>query len=252
MTKRRSGSLILCYHAVSETWEHALSVRPVTFDRQLRSLVRRGCRGVSASDALTAGGGALHVTFDDAYKSVANALPVLERLGLPATVFASAAYADTGRPLDVPELAAQAAAHPDELATMDWEELRALAERGVEIGSHTVSHPHLPRLSDAEIDRELRDSRTHIEDELGRPCRFLAYPYGEHDARVRAGAQRVGYEAAHSLASRTKRADVQRFAVPRIDLNRRDGVLVTTLKTSMLRRPAVTAMGLVRRRGVYQ
>jgi len=248
MTKRRSGPLVLCYHAVSETWEHALSVRPAAFERQLRSLVWRGYRGVSASDALSAGGRAVHVTFDDAYKSVLNALPALDRLGLPATVFASTDYANTGRPFDVPELAAEAAAHPEELATMDWEELRALAERGVEIGSHTVSHPHLPRLSDAEIDRELRDSRAQIEDELGRPCRFLAYPFGEHDARVRDGAHRAGYEAAHSLASKTAQPEADRFAVRRIDLYRKDGVLVTTLKTSVLRSPAASVLGLVRRR----
>jgi peptidoglycan/xylan/chitin deacetylase (PgdA/CDA1 family) len=248
MTAPRSGPLVLCYHAVSETWEHPLSVRPTSFERQLRSLVRRGFRGVSASDVLSANGRALHVTFDDAYKSVANAIPVLERLGVPATVFASAAFADTGQPFDVPELAAQAAAHPEELATMNWEDLRALAERGVEIGSHTVSHPHLPRLSDGEIDRELQDSRARIEDELGRPCRFLAYPFGEHNARVRAGAERAGYEAAHSLASRTARAEARRFAVPRIDLYRKDGVLVTTLKTSILRGPVASALGLVRRR----
>jgi peptidoglycan/xylan/chitin deacetylase (PgdA/CDA1 family) len=190
----------------------------------------------------------MHVTFDDAFKSVVRAIPVLERLGLPATVFASSAFADTGRPFEVPELAAQAAAHPEELATMDWDELRALADRGVEIGSHTVSHPHLPKLSDAEIDRELQDSRERIADELGRPCRYLAYPFGEHNARVRAGAERAGYEVAHSLASRTARAEANRFAVPRIDLYRKDAVLVTTLKTSILRRPVVTALGLVRRR----
>ena len=248
MNPSRSGPLVLCYHAVSDTWDHQLSVGPDSLERQLRSLVRRGFRGVSAAEVLSAAGRALHVTFDDAYKSVANALPVLELLGLPATVFTCAAFAETGRPFDVPELASQAAAHPKELATMNWEELRALSERGVEIGSHTMTHPHLPRLSDEEIDRELQDSRVRIEDELGRPCRFLAYPFGEHDARVRAGAERAGYEAAHSLASKTARAEARRFAIPRVDLYRRDGVLVTTLKTSVLRGPLASALGLIRRR----
>jgi peptidoglycan/xylan/chitin deacetylase (PgdA/CDA1 family) len=249
MTKRRSGPLVLCYHAVSEAWEHDLSVSPAAFERQLRSLLWRGFRGVSAGDLLGSEGRVVHVTFDDAYKSVANALPALERLGLPATVFACAGYADTGRTFNVPELAAEAVAHPEELATMDWDELRGLAERGVEVGSHTVSHPHLPMLSDAEIDRELRDSRAQIEDELERPCRFLAYPFGENDARVRAGARRAGYEAAHSLVGKTARAEAHRFAVPRVDLYRNDGLFVATLKTSVLRSPASSVLGLVRRGG---
>ena len=79
---------------------------------------------------------------------------------------------------------------------MDWDALRGLAERGIEIGSHTVSHPHLPLLGDVEVQRELRESRKQIEDELRRPCRFLAYPFGDEDARIRAASAAAGYEAA--------------------------------------------------------
>jgi peptidoglycan/xylan/chitin deacetylase (PgdA/CDA1 family) len=230
--------LVLCYHAVSDGWDHQLSVGPAAFERQLRTLTLRGFRGVSAEAALNGSGSrGLHVTFDDAFKSVANALPILERLGLPATVFACAAYADQGAPLDVPELAAEARAHPDELATMSWDELRALAERGVGIGSHTVSHPHLPQLSEAEIQAELVDSRARLEAELGGPCRFLAYPYGEHDSRVRAAARRAGYAGAFALATSAidPRDD---FALSRVDLYRKDSRLSTIIKTSPLRRPA--------------
>jgi peptidoglycan/xylan/chitin deacetylase (PgdA/CDA1 family) len=227
--------LVLCYHAVSDGWDHQLSVGPAAFERQLRTLTLRGFRGVAADEALNRSRG-LHVTFDDAFRSVTNALPILERLGLPATVFACAAYADEGRPLDVPELAAEASAHPGELATMSWDELRALAERGVEIGSHTVSHPHLPQLSEDEIQTELVDSRARFEDELGGPCRFLAYPYGEHDSRVRAAARRAGYAGAFALATGADNRDD--FALPRVDLYRKDSRLSTILKTSPLRRPA--------------
>jgi peptidoglycan/xylan/chitin deacetylase (PgdA/CDA1 family) len=225
---------VLCYHAVSDGWEHQLSVGPAAFERQLRTLALCGLRGAPADAAVNRGRG-LHVTFDDAFRSVANAVPILERLGLPATVFACAAYADEGRPLAVPELAAEASAHPEELATMSWDELRALAERGVEIGSHTVSHPHLPQLSEAEIRDELAESRSRFEDELGRPCRFVAYPYGEHDSRARAAARRAGYGLAFALASTAQPRDD--FALPRIDLYRKDNRISTILKTSPLRRP---------------
>jgi peptidoglycan/xylan/chitin deacetylase (PgdA/CDA1 family) len=237
--------LVLCYHAVSDGWDHQLSVGPAAFERQLRTLTLRGFRGVPADTALNGGRG-LHVTFDDAFRSVVNALPVLERLGLTATVFACAAYADEGRPLDVPELAAEASAHPEELATMSWDELRALTERGVEIGSHTVSHPHLPQLSEAEIRTELVDSRARFEDELGGPCRFLAYPFGEHDSRVRAAARRAGYAGAFALAS-TAPEPRDEFALPRVDLYRKDNRLSTILKTSPLRRPAAALRRALRR-----
>jgi peptidoglycan/xylan/chitin deacetylase (PgdA/CDA1 family) len=189
----------------------------------------------------------LHVTFDDAFRSVEHALPVLERLGLPATIFACSGYADDGRPLDVAELAEDARRRPDALATMDWDALRGLVERGVEIGSHTVGHPHLTQLGDTELARELRDSRSRLEDELGRPCPFLAYPYGEEDARVRAACAAAGYEAAFALPGREDRID--RFALPRVGAYRGDRGLRWNLKTTALaRRPAAAALRLAGRR----
>jgi peptidoglycan/xylan/chitin deacetylase (PgdA/CDA1 family) len=188
--------LVLCYHAVSDTWHHRLSVPAEALEAQLRHLIGQGWRPVGALEAATGRGKLMHVTFDDAFTSVRNALPVLERTGARATVFACAGYAGEGRPLAVPELDGEPAA---ELETMTWDELRGLVERGLEVSSHTVSHPHLPLLSDDELAAELRDSKQHLEDELGRSCTVLAYPFGECDDRVRAAAKAAGYEVAFGL-----------------------------------------------------
>jgi len=222
--------LVLCYHAVSDRWPHALAVEAGTLERQVRALLRRGFRPVGAAEAVEGRGKLLHVTFDDAYRTAALALPALERLGVPVTVFACSGYAADGRAFDVPELAADAARYPGELLTMPWSELRALAERGIEIGSHTITHPHLSRLSDAEIERELTESRAQFEAELGRLCRFLAYPYGETDGRVVAAAKAAGYEAAWALPGREDRID--RYALPRVGIYRGDGALRLRLKTT--------------------
>ncbi len=191
--------LVLCYHAVSESWNHLLSVSPATLEAQLGLLMRHGYRPVGAAEAAAGSGKLLHVTFDDAFTSVRNALPTLERTGVRATVFASTGYADDGRPLAVPELRAELEARPEELETMRWDELRELVARGIEVSSHTVSHPHLQDLGDAELAGELRSSRERLEEELGRPCRILAYPYGDCDDRVRAAAKAAGYETAFGL-----------------------------------------------------
>jgi peptidoglycan/xylan/chitin deacetylase (PgdA/CDA1 family) len=240
-------ALVLCYHAVSEDWPHGLSIGLETFERQLTALLRRGFRPAAAQELLGNGGRLLHVTFDDAFTSVDRAVSVLERLGVPSTVFACSGFADGGRALDVPELATQVEQHPDELATMDWDALRTLAARGVEIGSHTVSHPHLPRLTDAELQRELRESRERIADELARPCRYLAYPFGDEDARVRSAAAAAGYDAAFALPGREDRID--RFALPRIGVYRRDSPVRMRLKTTAgLRRPAAALLRMTGRR----
>jgi peptidoglycan/xylan/chitin deacetylase (PgdA/CDA1 family) len=219
---------------VSESWPDDLAVRPKRLARHLQAFLLRRFRPASLADTVRFRRKLLHVTFDDAYKSVAEAMPILEQLAIPATIFACADYARDGRPLAVPELADRAAGYPGELATMTWDELRAGAERGIEIGSHTLTHPHLRELSDVELARELRESRSQLEDELGRPCRYLAYPFGETDARVGAAAQLAGYDAAFALSPSAP----GRYALPRVDLYRKDTVLRATLKTSPLREVA--------------
>jgi peptidoglycan/xylan/chitin deacetylase (PgdA/CDA1 family) len=235
----RQPLLVICYHSVSHDWEHALSVTPAAFREQVASLARSGVPPVSA-EALAAGERrGLHVTFDDAYKDVVHALPLLEDLGLPATIFASTAFADEGRPLAVPELAADAEAHPELLATMTWDELREAADSGVEIGGHTVSHPHLTRLTDAELDRELVDSKQRIEDELGRPARLLAYPYGEHDARVHDAVRRAGYAAAFAQWPGSSLRNP--FALPRVSFYRGESLRRATVKTTFAGRALASA-----------
>ena len=200
--------LVLCYHAVSPDWEHRLAIQPDLLLRQVRALSRfRQVR----------------VTFDDAFRSAGTVFADLERLGVPIQIFVCTRYALVGAPLTIPELAGD---DPEQLATMNWDELREQAARGIAIGSHAVSHPHLTTLSEDELRRELNESREEIEDRLGRPCDDLAYPYGEHDERVRAAARAAGYRRAYAL--RGSRSDA--YAAPRLDLYRRHTVPRTLLR----------------------
>lgn len=238
--------LVLCYHAVTDRWRHELALPAATIASHVERLLARGYRPGTAGECVSGAERVLHVTFDDAFTSVTEALPALERLGVPVTIFACSDYARDGRPLDVPELAQHAAERPDELATMTWEKLRAVADRGVEIGSHTRTHPHLTRLSDRELENELRESRVAIESELGRPCRFFAYPYGEEDARVRAAVRAAGYEAAFAVQSDER--DVDPFALPRVALFRSDrNRLRTALKTRPVARKVIRGIRRGRR-----
>jgi peptidoglycan/xylan/chitin deacetylase (PgdA/CDA1 family) len=235
--------VILCYHAVAERGRHRLAIPPELLERQLKSVLARRYAGATAAQALAGRGRLLHVTFDDAYRNVEAALPLLRRLRLPVTVFACTAFADGGLPLDIPELHDDVLRDPGPLTTMPWERLRALVDEGVEIGSHTRTHPHLVRLSDAELQRELAQSKQELEDELGRPCPYVAYPYGDVDERVAAAARAAGYDAGFALGPRP-RGD--RFMVPRTDLYTPDGVVRTIVKTTPLWTAAATAARLAR------
>jgi peptidoglycan/xylan/chitin deacetylase (PgdA/CDA1 family) len=232
---QRFKPLVLCYHATSASWDHHLSVAPRILERQIQLLLARRYRAASAEDLIAGRGRLLHVTFDDAFGSVLDALSALERLRVPATVFACTGLADHGRPFPAWKLSGGTTFSESDLRTLDWDNLRDLTERGVEVGSHTVSHPHLTRLSDLELERELRESREQLETELGRRCRFLAYPFGDHDERVRAATRSAGYEAAFALPGKARPFD--RFGIPRIGVWRKDGLARFVLKTSLARRP---------------
>jgi len=206
---------VLCYHGVSDAWEDALAVTHAALERQIRAMLRRGYAPIPADDVATTYGKAFHVTFDDAFANIRAALERLVSFGVSASVYACTGYADDGRPLDVERLSSTDGDH--HRRTMTWDELRDVVAMGVEVGSHTISHPRLTELSDAELRVELRVSKEQLEDELQRRCAFLVYPFGDQDARVRAAARDAGYSAAF--------ADYQPFdvfAIPRVGIYRND------------------------------
>jgi peptidoglycan/xylan/chitin deacetylase (PgdA/CDA1 family) len=227
--------LVLCYHAVSERWPAALSVTPEAFERQLHLLSRRGFEGATFDRAVSHASAAptVAVTFDDAYLSVLElAKPILDDVGFPATVFV---------PTDYPARPEQPMAwdgidnwlggpHEHELRPMSWDQLGALADAGWEIGSHTCSHARLTSLTDADLARELIESRSTLADRLSRPCVTLAYPYGDHDGRVVEAARVAGYGAAGTLPGRFP--SPRRLAWPRVGVYHADDDRRFRLKVS--------------------
>jgi peptidoglycan/xylan/chitin deacetylase (PgdA/CDA1 family) len=151
-----SDVVVLCYHAVSPRWPADLSVTPEAFERQLRVLLARGYRGATFVDAVASPARkTIVVTFDDAYLSVLElGKPILDRLGLPASVFVPTDYPGRDGPMTWPGIDQWLGGpHEAELRPMSWEQLGGLADAGWEIGSHTCSHPHLTQLDDAALAR---------------------------------------------------------------------------------------------------
>jgi peptidoglycan/xylan/chitin deacetylase (PgdA/CDA1 family) len=228
--------IVLCYHAVSPTWPAALSVSPVVLRRQLSRLVQRGYRGATFTKAVLEPSRepTVCVTFDDAYASVlAKGLPVLDEFGLPGTVFAASSFIGRDEPMAWPGIDGWLETqHSKELLPMSWADLALLREHGWEVGSHTRTHPRLTRLNDEELGRELRDSKLELESGLGAVCTSLAYPYGDHDARVVQAARRAGYVAAGTLPTTFPAA--KELAWPRVGVYHEDGAVIFALNTSRI------------------
>ena len=197
-----SSALVLCYHAVSDTWEVPWAVTTRQLREQLELLVARGYRGVTFHEAVTASPPrpALAITFDDGFASVLErAFPILSSLGLVGTVFVVTDFTETAELLDWPGIDGWRETHESEVRGLTWGELDQLAAAGWEVGSHTRTHPRLTQLDDDSVADELAGSRAACERALGRPCRSLAYPFGDVDARIEAAARAADYEAAAGL-----------------------------------------------------
>jgi len=247
--------LVLCYHAVSERWPASLSVTPEALRRQLTALVDAGWQGTRFTRALTEAPArrALVVTFDDAFVSVgALAAPVLAELGLPGTLFVPTDW--PGRRMVWPGIDGWVGTeHEPELQAMGWDAIGELADAGWEVGAHTCSHPRLTQVADDDVLRhELVDGRAAVERELARPCRSIAYPFGDVDDRVRSAAAAAGYEAGAGLGAQAF-VRASRLEWPRVGVYHEDGALRFRLKVAGPTRrlqgsAAVAAVDEVRRR----
>jgi peptidoglycan/xylan/chitin deacetylase (PgdA/CDA1 family) len=184
--------LVLMYHSVEpyQADPYLVTVSPSRFGQQMRWLARRGLRGVSirellAARAAGAGKGLVGLTFDDGYADFArHALPVLRRRGFSATVFVIA-----GR------LGGDNAWDPEgpRKRLMDAREVWAVAQAGIEIGSHGLRHVRLPATG-ARLAEEVGGSRRILQEITGKPVAGFCYPYGDLDADAVAQVRDVGYD----------------------------------------------------------
>lgn len=235
--RRKAGDetmVVLCYHAISEEWRSELTIHPEQLEHQVSRMLKRGYRPATFTDAVLRPrkSKTMVVTFDDAYASVGRlARPILDRLGVPATVFAPTAFPGKGEPMAWPGIAQWSdGPHSSELLPLNWEELAELSASGWEIGSHTRTHPRLTELGDSELAEELLESRLELERRLGVPCRSIAYPYGDYDRRVGVAAANAGYAAGTTLPPGPW--DESRFGLPRVGVYGVDTPLRFRLKVS--------------------
>lgn len=218
---------ILMYHAVAEAPAKAarrLSVSPAAFAEQLQVLAAHRFTPLTADRlaALWRAGRAapprpVLITFDDGYEGVhRHALPALARHGFPATLFASTGW-----------LRGRAAADlaPGALDRMlDWDQVRALAATGIEIGGHSHSHPQLDQLGDRRLRFEVLRCREILTEELGAPPGSFAYPYGYSSRRVRQAVRAAGFGVSVAVGNAQAQRRQGPYALRRLTVRRSTGI----------------------------
>jgi len=172
------AAVVVAFHRVREHRdEYDLSITQHTFE-QYCEFFRRHFRVIPLSelvDKLQRGerlGNHLAITFDDGYRdNFHNAVPVLERLSLPATFFVVSQWIGSDA---VPWWDGGGARH----TWMTWDQVRELRKRGFEIGSHTRTHPDLGSITGPVALNEIMGGRLEVEEQLEESINLFAYPYG--------------------------------------------------------------------------
>ncbi|HMB28374.1 MAG TPA: polysaccharide deacetylase family protein [Blastocatellia bacterium] len=85
---------------------------------------------------------------------------------------------------------------PAEYGAVNWRQAREMADAGVEIGSHTLTHPILTGLGGARLREEVAQSRDRIQNAIGRKVETFCYPNGDYDLRTQLEVARAGYQLA--------------------------------------------------------
>ncbi len=207
--------VVLYYHGVPEQARSR-------FAAQMRALSRTTVVRAGHTGSLPAGSSCVAITFDDAFRSVrANAVPELLSRGLPATIFVPVDFLGQEPGWDTrPGI-------NDQVMTCD--ELRTLPDL-IELGSHSLTHPHLPRLDVAGLEEEIATSRHRLAGLLGSQVSLLAFPYGEYDDRVVGTCRQAGYERVFGIDPRYADPAGRDFVRGRVAVDPNDGRLVFHLK----------------------
>jgi peptidoglycan/xylan/chitin deacetylase (PgdA/CDA1 family) len=210
--KLNKAPMVWLYHSIAdyETDPLRITVSPATFRRHLRWLRDRGLRGVTmrelrAAQAAGDAAGLVGLTFDDGYADFATTVvPTLAEHGFTGTVFVVAGHVggnsswDPGTPRDV----------------MTPAQIREVAAAGMEIGSHSLTHPRIPTVADNRLADEFATSKAVLEDLTGEAVSGFCYPYGQHGAREVDVVAETGFEYACALWH-SEHAGT--FALPRIE-----------------------------------
>ncbi len=161
-----------------------ISISDNLFEQQIKFLVENGHNFLHFSDL---GEDKIKkikkptiIYFDDGFKdNILNALPILKKYNISATIFVAPKYVDSGS-----------------VEYMNWEDIRQLKKEGIEIGSHTYSHLVLTDVDMDVLEKELSSSKSKIEKEVEYAVEVFSYPKGRVNDIVTKAVEKAGYKYA--------------------------------------------------------
>ncbi len=209
-----TGNPILTYHKLGprpgRVRLKGLYLGTRLFTRQLHELKQAGyTSGALKHCAGLRNPGKIVITFDDGCLNVlSHGLAPLADTGFRAVQFIVADLLGKTNEWDLAVGEAQ-----EQL--MDPAQVREWLAAGHDLGSHTMSHPWLTRLSPQQAKAEIRDSKHKLEDLFSRPIQHFCYPYGDWNEGVRDLVIEAGYKTACTTEAGVNTLDTSPFSLKR-------------------------------------
>ena len=218
---------VLLYHKISnprrDSKVRGAFTPPQRFRRQLTYLKKQGFQFYTASELIRHFQShaefpprAVALTFDDGWQdNYTNAFPLLQELGIKATIFII--------PASIGQMSTPATTLPGDRGYrhLSREDILEMAQAGIEFGSHTMSHAWLNQISELEVKQEIETAKQEIENLVQKPCWTIAYPAGYFSDTARRIARAAGHIAGFStIYGPTDPVDL--FALNRVEVLRRD------------------------------
>ena len=222
---------ILVYHSISHDPLNPFSVSPEDFEEQVRFLSQayhvipleelvactRGEAGEIPPDSVV-------ITLDDGFRdNYVHAYPILSKYKVPATIFV---IVDRLEPSDAREVERGGRGSSNYLS---WDQVVEMSENGISIGSHTLTHPWLTKVTSGEARREIAESKTRLEQRLGKPVRLFAYPGGrvcDFNQDIAAIVAESGYSGACVGLNGTNGRSTNPYLLRRTKIEVDDGMFV--------------------------
>ena len=216
LPKHVGAEVILMYHKFGEASFPSTNIRIEQFESHIKELKNKNFNVLPLPKILLAIKNkeklpekTIGITIDDGYKSVYSvAFPTLQKANFPFTVFISTAAIDKNYK-----------------SHMTWDDVRALASNGVEIGAHTDTHLHMTDHNNDILIKEIKTSNKRFQEELGFVPEIFAYPYGEASTRVKKIVRNHGYKFALGQHSGAISGNSDLFFLNRFALNENFGDL---------------------------
>lgn len=203
---------IMMYHHVAETGPLKLdTVSPQRFEWHMAYLKKHRFN-VLRLDALVQAiregrylpPRSVVITFDDGYEdNYTHVFPVLKKYSFPATIFVSSDLMDMPGYLTIAQM-------------------REMMAHGMDIGSHTRTHVYLPELTEQEQIEEIQGSKKRLEEILGVPVKYFAYPGGGFTERIKELVRGAGYDGACTTNRGYDRLNRDVFELKRVRFSNKD------------------------------